>query len=438
MELSTAIESVPEDLDAERTLLTALCDPAMDTRSKKIACARLLEPMFRHPFHQEFYRIMRNITLHDEKPCYELDFIASRATPKMLALAGGRDTFRHNMVELLAAGDYIAKLEPIVDIVIETHKKRMTHTLGIRMVQEIVSGKAADDVLFSAEEEATRIQISGSDADIRTASMACHKLNAGVPLLDPRRANKLIYTGLPSLDDALLNLPGTLGVVAATPGGGKSTLMVQSAFETAKRGGKPMLVSLEMDGPEVESRLVARAIGVDHRQILLHGLPRGTHIGDENLALFDNIYYDCDLSGISWPSLEARMSQAVVRHGVTSIWVDYLTLMNPPELKGRNMAANYGEITKACKRTAQKLGVAIVLVSQFNRLASSEPEPQLHHLRETGQLEQDATWCAFMWEREGTRWIKVAKNRSGSRTIRRRINFDGATQRIIEYSDEAA
>lgn len=438
MDTSTMFDATPEDLDAERTLLTSLCDPGMDTRSKKLACAKLTEKMFMNPFHQELFRILRQVSLNNEKPCYEIDFLASQATTKMLAMAGGRDGFRSNLFELLAKSEMVGRLEPIVDIVIETHKKRLAHFLGIRMVEQIYRGVAADEVLFMAEEEATRIQISGSDADIKLASAACHKLNAGVPLIDPRRARKLIYTGLPSLDDALLNLPGTLGVVAATPGGGKSTLMVQAAYESAKRGGKPMLVSLEMDGPEVESRLIAHATGEDHRYILLHGLPKGTSIGAENLALFDNIYYDCDLSGISWPSLEARISQAVIRHGVDSVWVDYMTLMNPPELKGRNMAASYGEITKACKRTAQKLGIAIVMVSQFNRLAASEPEPQLHHLRETGQLEQDATWCAFMWERDGTRWIKLAKNRSGSRTLKRRISFNGGLQKIIEYSEAAA
>jgi replicative DNA helicase len=275
--------------------------------------------------------------------------------------------------------------------------------------------------------------------EVHAMSAAAMRLNSGIPLLEPRRSNKLIYTGLPSIDNVLLNLPGTLGVVAATPGGGKSTLMVQSAYETAKRGGRPMLVSLEMDGPEIESRLAARATGIDHRQLLLHGLPRGTFISDETVGILDNVFYDCDLSGISWPALESRISQAVVKFGVTNVWIDYLTLMNPPDTRGRNMASSYGEITKACKRTAQKLGIAIVMVSQFNRLAASEPEPQLHHLRETGQLEQDATWVACMWERGTERWIKVAKNRSGAKTVRRRISFDGAAQHIVEYTgDEAA
>jgi replicative DNA helicase len=437
MQIEQAVLESPEDVVTEEVLIAALIDPGMDLRSKKLACTKLTQEMFASPYHAALFNVLKNLTYHEEKPSYDIDFILSRTPAKTLTLFGGKDQMRSRLFDIVAKTEFVSRLDPVVDMVLDTAKKREVHKLACKMIMSIKEGSKASDVLFMTEETTARIQSVGSDTEIKVASNAARSLNNGIPLLVGNRAKKLIYTGLPSIDDALLNLPGTLGVVAATPGGGKSTLMVQSAFESAKRGGVPLLISLEMDGPEIESRLMSRVTAIDNKMLLLHGLPKGTQIGGDNLAILDNIYYDCDLSGISWPALETRISQAVVKNGIDSVWIDYLTLMNPPELKGRNMAANYGEITKAAKRTAQKLGVAIVLVSQFNRLAASEGEPQLHHLRETGQLEQDATWCSFLWERDGSRWIKVAKNRSGGRTVKRKVMFDGSTQTIREFTDAA-
>ena len=59
-----------------------------------------------------------------------------------------------------------------------------------------------------------------------------------------------IPTGLESLDEALAGgyRPGTLNIIAARPGGGKSALMLQQGRAGARAGFSPLIFSLEMTG----------------------------------------------------------------------------------------------------------------------------------------------------------------------------------------------
>jgi len=77
--------------------------------------------------------------------------------------------------------------------------------------------------------------------------------------------------------------------------------------------------------------------------------------------------------------------------------IDYLQLLRPSlycSHKNRNteVAAQSNSIVNVTK----EIDTATILISQLSRSATQEDKPQLHHLRDSGSLEQDAYQVIFI------------------------------------------
>lgn len=104
------------------------------------------------------------------------------------------------------------------------------------------------------------------------------------------------------------------------------------------------------------------------------------------------------------------------KHGLDLLIVDYLQLVTPSD---RNVSRNdqLGEISRGLKLMAGSLDIPVLALSQLSRAGSTgNARPELHHLRDSGCLEQDADCVLFIYkekrESEDADLI-VAKNRSG-------------------------
>ncbi|WP_223248080.1 DnaB-like helicase C-terminal domain-containing protein [Laceyella tengchongensis] len=56
------------------------------------------------------------------------------------------------------------------------------------------------------------------------------------------------------------------------------------------------------------------------------------------------------------------------------------------------------QVTQAAKRLAMELDCVFILLAQMNREGKKAIEPSLEHLRESGDIEQDADVVEFLWE----------------------------------------
>ena len=118
--------------------------------------------------------------------------------------------------------------------------------------------------------------------------------------------------------------------------------------------------------------------------------------------------------------------------------VDYYQLV---EKKGKlEPLAALEAISKAMKKLARSLDIAVVLVAQLNRNLESRPDkrPILSDIKSCGQLEQDADVVMFIYRDEyytkdpndHSAELIVAKQRNGTLdTIN--LKFDGARARFL-------
>jgi replicative DNA helicase len=103
--------------------------------------------------------------------------------------------------------------------------------------------------------------------------------------------------------------------------------------------------------------------------------------------------------------------------------------------------AEVSSISGDLKRLAMNMHIPIIALSQLNRGSerAAEKEPTMADLRETGNLEQDASVIVLLWnldpENKELKGCKVEKNRQGlTGTVKMR--FDGSQMRFEEIRDE--
>lgn len=114
------------------------------------------------------------------------------------------------------------------------------------------------------------------------------------------------------------------------------------------------------------------------------------------------------------------------------IVVDYLQLLKDKH-GGDNEVNRVSHISHNLKAIAQEFDVPVLAMAQLSR-AAADVEPQLHHLRESGAIEQDADTVIMLGRRleDPTMGVFVRKQRQGS-VGNFRLTFDLKQQRFLPW-----
>ena len=120
------------------------------------------------------------------------------------------------------------------------------------------------------------------------------------------------------------------------------------------------------------------------------------------------------------------------------IVIDYLQLIKADRRFG-NRASEVGDISKAIKALAMELHVPIIVLSQLNRISEMREtkEPTMAELRESGDVEQDASNIILLWnlDKDGKyKGWKIEKQRQGTH-LKEVLQFDGDHMRFIERTE---
>jgi replicative DNA helicase len=136
----------------------------------------------------------------------------------------------------------------------------------------------------------------------------------------------------------------------------------------------------------------------------------GTLLGPTKILIDDS-------TALSPTSLRAKASAAKVRGMCDLLIVDYIGLMRG-DRKYESRNVEIGEISGGLMALAKDLDVPVLALSQLNRASErDERRPDLHDLRDSGSLEQDAHIVMFLYrskEDDGKPTeVLVKKNRAG-------------------------
>jgi len=283
-----------------------------------------------------------------------------------------------------------------------------------RMIEDIMnqytmdSGRSLEDIINEYIDGIDQ-KISGNDKDTITTGLSFEKHINGFH-------------------------PGDFIILAGRPKMGKSAIANTIAVNALKRGKRVMLVNNEMDEQSIVNRLIANLYNID-----INILQNPKRMDKDNLKYLirsvddfrQNYPLELYSMNIKTPGqLFIEFNKLADRDRRPDfIIMDYLQLFRV-EGKFNSRYDMVSELSWQVKMLASDLKVPILALSQVNRKCEERKDkrPVPSDLRESGNLEQDATAVMFVYRDEeyndntkepGIAEINVAINRNGTKGIQK-------------------
>lgn len=299
-----------------------------------------------------------------------------------------------------------------------------------QIMAENVNSSEVDRYLHKAIRELQNLTVT--DAKVKTAPQIAKERAKEyfVPPLTTR-----VNTGIGKVDEVLCGLdPGDVHIIAARPGVGKSALALQIAKHLSREGKKVAYYNLEMGDKQVYERMLAAESG-----IALTRIRNATNFLNDESEKFDRANEKIEQLGNLFVITGSRsvdeLRVGAERYDV--IVVDYLQLLKSDGRRGANRVAEVGDISHGLKNLATDFEIPLIALSQLNRTPerSTDKEPHPSDLRESGDLEQDASTIMMMWNLDkndlARKGMKIAKARQGE-NVMIELHFDGAHMTFTE------
>lgn len=204
-------------------------------------------------------------------------------------------------------------------------------------------------------------------------------------------------TGIKGLDSILGGLsPGDLVIVAGKPGSGKTTLALNIARHMSMQGDNVLGFSLEMPKRQINQKLCS-----DIANVPLNSIRDGSAASDDaafsRMSLYintmkqSNFYLD-DTGGLHINQLLSRARKHKMKNGKPDmIWVDYIQIV---KADGDQRYLQVSNVSMALKALAKEMDCPVIALSQLKKETNGRPKKE--HLRESGQIEQDADVILFV------------------------------------------
>lgn len=331
-------------------------------------------------------------------------------------------------------------LETTVDEMLTEIKKEYVK----KTVKELENSSTVQDI----EDKLDRLKgVFKKTNSYRTTKLKDYTLGF-FEMIDKERQQKSIKTkNWLRLNKMVKFYKGDITIVAGRPGAGKSAFALSLMLELAKNGNKGVFISLEMKENEVIKRLMSQISQVKLSNILAscendekyryeftniehERLQQGSklfkELGDKITFVNDNLSSD-DVLRIA----EEERPDYII--------IDYMQLLTTTQ--GKNRVEEITYLSMELKRIAMKCNIHIFELCQLSRAIEqrADKRPILSDLRESGQLEQDAS-CVIGLYREGyyneqadqnEMEIRILKNRNGT-TGFTKYDFYGEIQKVAE------
>jgi len=202
---------------------------------------------------------------------------------------------------------------------------------------------------------------------------------------------KPIYTGLSGLDRLLAGFSGSkLVFIAARPAIGKTSLMLTMARNMAKSNVKVGIMSIEMEESEIDTCWLAMESGINSMRLRA---PKELYKSDWekiNRANAERVQWPIIVDDSGGATIESikRTARKMFTDGCQIIFIDQLS-----KIKGTRLRTKFDEVTEVVEALGvlkKELRIPIVVLAQINRQGGEAQTPGLSHLKNTGQIEEEA------------------------------------------------
>lgn len=355
--------AVTPEADAERLVLAQLYrSRSFRGRLSGIIPADILDPTRRRIFDAllELYEAGQSAAT----PGKIVKLLSGRAEPEAVyAELGELQKLSHVPADQAVAEILAAKMRRI--------DKQLRDDLG-RALDDPLNATPAETAL--ADWRAARAGLSGPREPL---SVRVGSIDTFARLIDPRLRQTATPTGCSVIDDLMDGLMrGTVTTVAARPGNGKTSLLLDlvRAFTKPRAiddktlpPARSLVFSLEMPAAEMVDRLTLADAGLPITALFGRGLYRQRELDayqEQRNAHPDRPAFVCD-GVLSIEEMRSRVEAFQEAGGLDLVVLDYLTLLRPHQ--GFDVRENVVRHTRELKAMALELGVAVVVAAQLAR-----------------------------------------------------------------------
>mgnify|MGYP001547245362 FL=1 len=242
---------------------------------------------------------------------------------------------------------------------------------------------------------------------------------------------------------------GRFNVIAARPGMGKTSLMIQESYDLVRQGIPVLFYSLEMTATELIAKLANISTGISYKRQISGDMSKDEL---EFLSKFSEELYELPLFIVDnknkWYQIKDDVQRKIRKYGIKVVVFDYVQLINMP---GANTLEQISQLSTEIKRLALNNKICCVGISQMSRDSDKGGRsfPKSSDLRGSGQLEQDADFIAFPWRYEALDILEdpatgeslvnrtdiyITKNRHGDAFKKIPCDYDFQRSRIKEIN----
>jgi replicative DNA helicase len=419
------MEGIPHDLEAEKSLLASMI---LDRNLIWDAMEKIEPDDFYHPSHMAVYESMLDICENGDG---KIDIVSLRHSLDgmgKLKIAGGAT----GLSDLIDTMPDAANAPAYMTIILEHSKNRKLMDVG----KYLLGDSPPSEKMAEGINKIVEITARSSSGEFMSLEESGEKYAA-----DQAKGltAKAFLTGMMLLDGKVSFRKENMVVLAGHPGTGKSSLALQIAMNVMMEQ-IVLFVSMEMSSPELWERAVQAKTGIAAETIdnptyapepvreKIAEASAELRSGPRNLKIFAPRY--CTPDVILGKAMATR-----ARHGELSlVIVDYLQRVHWAE-RGISMVEETTKKSRAMKDMARIIGCPVMVLSQLSRNSAREGKrPQLHDLRDSGAIEQDADTVIFTHrpDREtNDAELVIGKQRHGATGIVK-CKFDSSRCRFIE------
>jgi replicative DNA helicase len=465
---ASTVRTPPHNLEAEKSVLGAIF--IKPTAFDEVATNLEVDDFFL-PVHREIFEAMLAI----DKRRQALDVIAvadELKTRGMLARLDGGESY------LLTLANAVPTAENVLHYARLVREKSTLRRLiaACAEVQSTAYGDFGEFETFLDEAETKVFKVAQQNRR-ETYAATGELMEEVLHNLEVRTAERKAVTGVPTgftkLDEYTAGLQReNLIIVAARPGGGKTSWAVNVSMHAALHHSIPVLIfSLEMSKYELMERMLAGEARIDSSKIRRGFLEYADwknkiHPASGRLAAAPILIDDSSAISIMEIRAKARRFRSDPRYFPPAppsadgrpaqpplglIVVDYLQLARgAASRRDDNRQQEIADISRGLKALAKDLKIPIIAISQLNReVEKREGKPRLSDLRESGSIEQDADLVLFIHREDmvsgdtpdggqptAVAEIIIGKHRNGG-TGSVKMTFIKEYTRFENYADDA-
>lgn len=411
------MKNAPHDLDTEQEVLGSVF---IENKLMEDLIDRVKAADFYDDFHKSIYKAMAYLHYQHENIGYQ-EIIDRLEYNKVI-----NPKEEKSIEYILQISDTVpstANFPKKVERLLDLSQKRRLYELGGWLVDKGIEGVSTENVLKKIEGTIDDINITSNQEVTPIKEYAEEWLE---DFESEKKVNNIMF-GFKKLDEHIMLEPSNFGVIAARPSVGKSAYALNIAKNFSLQNQYTLFISLEMSKKEVMNRLIANMSRVKHedikkKQVTKKNEKKKVREATNKIKNLPLIIYDrgnLDVGHL------LNLAKKLKKQGKLDVLlVDYLHLME----SGKNNLSpeqNVAYISRKLKQLAQDLNIPCIALSQLNRRSVTQGDkpkpPDLHDLRQSGAIEQDANWVLMLhspdevgkFEEEKFLDFYVRKNRSG-------------------------